>query len=83
MRDKFQSQKSKKDTNDYSQMNIESEEHGRENGQVKLVVNEQNEREFYVDWIKAMSIHFVIAVHCVQLSIDATGLESPESYAAN
>ena len=30
MRDKFQISKSKRDSNDYSHMNIESEEHGRE-----------------------------------------------------
>ena len=30
-----------------------------------------------------MSIHLVVAVHCVQMSIHATELTSPKAYAAN
>jgi peptidoglycan/LPS O-acetylase OafA/YrhL len=46
-----------------------------------LAPKKEKERAYYADWIRALSIHFVIMVHCVQLNMEATDISSPETYA--
>jgi surface polysaccharide O-acyltransferase-like enzyme len=46
-----------------------------------LAPKKEKERDYYADWIRAIAIHFVIMVHCVQLNMEATDISSPETYA--
>ena len=48
-------------------------------------VHQQNngpkERMYYADWLRAMSIHFVIMVHCDQLCMEACDILNPAVFA--
>lgn len=36
---------------------------------------------YYADWLRAISIHFVIMVHCDQLCMEATDILNPKVFA--
>ena len=66
-------------------MNIESANSQRMQDGLKqaLKIEPGSKRDYYVDWIKALSIHFVIAVHCVQLSVGVTDIQSAAAFERN
>ncbi len=41
----------------------------------------EKERMYYADWLRAISIHFVIMVHCDQLCMEACDIHNPETFA--
>lgn len=43
----------------------------------------ERERMYYADWLRALSIHFVIMVHCDQLNIEQADVYNPRNYARN
>jgi hypothetical protein len=39
------------------------------------------QRAYYADWLRALSIHFVIAVHCDQLCMEACDIRNADKMA--
>ena len=35
---------------------------------------------YYADWIRAMAVHLVIMVHCLQINFDATDIYNPKTF---
>lgn len=48
---------------------------------LNLAPKKEKERAYFADWVRALSIHFVIMVHCVQLNMESTDISSAETYA--
>jgi peptidoglycan/LPS O-acetylase OafA/YrhL len=40
----------------------------------------EKERMYYADWLRAISIHFVIMVHCDQLCMEACDILNPRNF---